>query len=85
MALFRSESQQARASAWLGRIVLTRPLSFTVLTWAALAILLALGMFFIFSDYTRKARVTGTLAPAEGIVRVIAQQAGRKGGSAAPH
>lgn len=77
MALFRSESQQARESAWLGRIVLTRPLSFTVLTFAAAAIIIALAAFFAFSGYTRKARVTGTLAPAEGIVRVIAQQAGR--------
>lgn len=77
MALFRSESQQARASAWLGRIVLARPLSFTVLTWAALAIILSLGAFFVFSEYTRKARIIGTLAPSEGLVRVIAQQAGR--------
>lgn len=77
MALFRSESQQARESAWLGRIVLARPLSFTVLTWAALAIVLSLGAFFMFGEYTRKARITGTLAPSEGLVRVIAQQAGR--------
>lgn len=77
MALFRSESQQARESAWLGRIVLARPLPFTVLTWAAVAIILALAVFFAVSHYTRKARVTGTLAPTEGIVRVIAQQAGR--------
>jgi membrane fusion protein len=77
MALFRSESQQARASAWLGKIVLARPLSFTLLTAAALAITLVLAAFFGFTQYTRKARVTGALAPAEGIVRVIAQQAGR--------
>jgi membrane fusion protein len=77
MALFRSESQQARESAWLGRIVLARPLSFTLLTWAALAIIVSLGAFFVFSEYTRKARITGTLAPSEGLVRVIAQQAGR--------
>jgi membrane fusion protein len=77
VALFRSESQQARESAWLGRIVLTRPLSFTVLTWAAVAIIVQLGVFFTVSEYTRKARITGMLAPSEGLVRVIAQQAGR--------
>jgi membrane fusion protein len=36
-----------------------------------------LSAFFIFGDYTRKARVQGTLAPAEGVVRVVAQQGGR--------
>jgi membrane fusion protein len=77
MALFRSESQQARENAWLGRIVLARPLSFAMMTAAALAITLSLAAFFVLTEYTRKARVTGSLAPSDGIVRVIAQQAGR--------
>lgn len=77
MALFRAESQQAREGAWLGKIVLARPLSFTLLTAAAIAIAAALAAFFCLTEYTRKARVTGTLAPAEGVVRVLAQQPGR--------
>jgi membrane fusion protein len=77
MALFRAESQQARELAWLGRIVLARPLSFGVLTASALAITVALGLFLALTEYTRKARVTGTLVPIEGVVRVVAQQAGR--------
>lgn len=77
MALFRSESQQARERAWLGKIVLARPLSFAMMTAAALAITLCLAVFFILTEYTRKARVTGSLAPSDGIVRVIAQQSGR--------
>jgi membrane fusion protein len=76
MALFRSESEEARANAWLGRILLLRPLSFTVLTAAAIAIALALAALFVFGEYTRKARVTGLLAPRHGVTKVLAQQGG---------
>lgn len=76
MPLFRSESEEARATAWLGRVVLLRPLSFTFLTLAALGIALALAAFFLIGEYTRKARVTGLLAPRGGVVRVVAQQPG---------
>jgi membrane fusion protein len=76
MALFRSESEEARASAWLGRILLVRPLSFAFLTTAALVIALSLAAFFIAGEYTRKARLAGVLAPKGGVVKVVAQQAG---------
>jgi len=74
--LFRTESEHARADAWLGRVILTRPLSFAFLTVAALAIAGALAAFFVLGEYTRKARVSGVLAPEQGIVRIIAQQSG---------
>jgi membrane fusion protein len=73
---FRPESEHARANAWLGRILLIRPASFAFLTACALAIALALGAFFLLGEYTRKARVTGFLAPSHGVVRIVAQQAG---------
>lgn len=74
--LFRRESEQARSTAWLGRILLIRPVSFAFLTAAASCMALALGAFFVFGEYTRKARVAGVLAPAQGVVRIVAQQAG---------
>jgi membrane fusion protein len=74
--LFRPESENARATSWLGRIVLIRPLSFSLITVAALGISLALAAFFLLGEYTRKSRVTGALVPAHGIMRVIAPQAG---------
>lgn len=77
MSLFRAETEQARATAWLGRVVLVRPLSFGILTAVALAITATAALYFIVGDYTRKARVTGSLAPSEGLVRVVAQQPGR--------
>jgi len=74
--LYRTESEAARADAWLGKVILARPMSFTFLTLAALAFCAALAAFFIFGEYTRKARVTGVLAPAQGVVRILAQQSG---------
>src|SRR5262245_35628886 len=79
MQLFRRESQEARASAWLGRILLIRPVSFTFLTAAALGMAAALGAFLVFGEYTRKAHLSGVLAPADGVVRVISQQTARVG------
>lgn len=75
-SLFRVESEEARASRWLGRVVLIRPASFAFLTAAALAFTVLLAAFFTFGEYTRKARVTGVLAPSQGLARVIAQQSG---------
>src|SRR5258705_2210609 len=74
--LFRQESEQARATAWLGRVVLIRPMSFTLLTACAMGFAVALAIFFVFGEYTRKARVSGILAPAQGLVKILAQQAG---------
>jgi len=75
-SLFREESEEARATRWLGRVVLIRPVSFAVLTAAALGFTIALAAFFTFGEYTRKARITGVLAPSQGVARVIAQQPG---------
>ena len=74
--IFRRESQDARATAWLGRVVLIRPVSFTFITACAIAFSLALVAFFVCGEYTRKARVTGVLAPAHGVAKIIAQQSG---------
>src|SRR5258708_38335820 len=74
--IFRQESEQARASAWLGRVVLIRPVSFSFITGCALAFSLALDLFFICGDYTRKARVAGVLAPTQCVAKIIAQHMG---------
>ena len=75
-SLFRKESEQARSAAWLGRVVLIRPISFTFITICALGFSIVLGLFFVSGEYTRKARVTGVLAPIEGVAKIIAQQSG---------
>jgi hypothetical protein len=50
--LFRSESETARANAWLGRVVLTRPVSFSLLAAGALVFSIALALFFVFGEYS---------------------------------
>ncbi|HUL97798.1 MAG TPA: HlyD family efflux transporter periplasmic adaptor subunit [Usitatibacter sp.] len=75
-SLFRQESEEARSTRWLGRVVLIRPVSFTFLTACAMAFALALASFFALGEYTRKARVTGVLAPADGVARILAPQPG---------
>ncbi len=74
--LFRAESEHARSNAWLGKVILTRPTSFTVLVIGAIVFAIGLAAFFTLGEYTRKARVVGVLAPEQGIVRIIAQQTG---------
>ena len=77
MSLFRAEAERARAQAWLGGVVLAQPLSFAFLTAVAVALAILMAVYFIVGDFTRKARVQGSLAPADGLVRVVARQAGR--------
>jgi membrane fusion protein len=75
-SLFRRETEEARAASWLGSIVLIRPMSFGVLTLCALLVTALMAAYFIAGHYTRKARLTGVLAPTEGVMRIVAQQAG---------
>ncbi|HXZ50201.1 MAG TPA: HlyD family efflux transporter periplasmic adaptor subunit [Usitatibacter sp.] len=74
--LFRAQVRAHAENAWLGTIVLIRPLSFTFLTACALAMAAALAAFLVEGEYTRKARVAGVLAPEQGMVRLLAQQTG---------
>lgn len=74
--LFRAQVRAHAESAWLGTIVLIRPLSFTFLSACALAMAAALAAFFIAGEYTRKARVEGVLAPEQGVAKIVAQQSG---------
>jgi len=76
VTLFRRESEEARAASWLGSIVLIRPIAFPVLTLCALLTTAILAAYFVAGHYTRKARLTGVLAPTEGVMRIVAQQAG---------
>ncbi|MGE5096556.1 MAG: HlyD family secretion protein [Betaproteobacteria bacterium] len=75
-ALFRAQVRAHAQDAWLGRIVLIRPVSFSVFCAIAGLLVLAIVLYLGFGEYTRKARVVGVLAPEQGVVKLIAQQAG---------
>lgn len=56
--------------------MLIRPVSFAVFCAIAAAMVVAMLAYLAFGEYTRKSRVTGVLAPEQGVVKIIAQQAG---------
>lgn len=76
MTLFRPEVHQAQAAQWLGSVRLHRPLSFAVLTTAALGLALALVAFAAWGEVNRKARLSGLLVPSLGSLSLTATQSG---------
>ena len=76
MKLFRQEVHAAQAAQWLGSVRLHRPLSFTLVTTAALGMALALVAFAAWGEVNRKARLSGLLVPSQGSLNITAQQSG---------
>ncbi len=74
--LFRTEAREATSQAWLGEIILVRPMAFTVLAAIAAAIGLAIVLFVVFGEFTRKATAGGILVPDAGLIKVPSPQAG---------
>jgi membrane fusion protein len=70
-SIFRPEAVEHRRQAWLGSIQLVRPLSLTLLTATAVAILALTLAMLSWGEYTRKARVGGVLVPEGGVVRLM--------------
>jgi membrane fusion protein len=72
--LFRPEALESRRRDWLGSIQLIRPVSLTWLTAFVVLAVVAVGLFFTFGQYTRKARVAGYLVPDRGVIRLVPPQ-----------
>ena len=72
--LFRPEALKARGPARLGSIDLHRPISLRLLTVLAVGAVVAVGAFLSLAEYTRKARVSGTLVPERGVLRLMVPQ-----------
>ncbi len=73
-SFFRPEALEAQRQSWLGNITLVRPLSLTVLTVGAAALLASASAFLWVGEYTRKARVSGYLVPDRGVIRLVSPQ-----------
>ncbi len=67
---------EARQAQWLGTIRIGRPLSFAVVTTAAVAMAGALIAFACWGEITRKTTVHGVLLPVGGLIHVTAMQSG---------
>lgn len=74
--VFRPEVHDERSRSSLGTIVLIRPLSFTALTLAAVAIAVTILAYLVVAAYAKKASLAGALVPASGAIRIVAQQPG---------
>lgn len=75
-ALFRREALEQKRTQWLGTVVLAPRRTHRIFTAAAATAALAILALLFFAGYTRTARVTGWLVPAEGLVRVFTPQPG---------
>uniref|UniRef100_UPI002B05B580 HlyD family secretion protein n=1 Tax=Burkholderia alba TaxID=2683677 RepID=UPI002B05B580 len=74
--LFRTAAQEAQRTQTLGEIVLIRPVSFVLLTAAAICMAFVVILFFVFGSYTRRTTVEGVLTPDSGLVKLYAKQPG---------
>jgi len=76
MKLFREEVSAAQTAQWLGSVRLHRPISFSMVTGAAMGIALLLIAFATWGDVNRKAHLSGLLVPTMGTLNITAPQAG---------
>jgi membrane fusion protein len=74
--LFRAEALEAQRSQFLGPIRIGRPLSFTLVTTASVAMAAALIAFACWGEVARKATIPGVLLPIGGLINISAPQAG---------
>ena len=74
--LFRQEMREVVGGRAFGSVLLTRPLSFSVLTVFFTSVLAALLAFVSVSTYTRKAQVVGVLLPSQGLIRLLPAHGG---------
>ncbi|MEG0224281.1 MAG: HlyD family efflux transporter periplasmic adaptor subunit [Comamonas sp.] len=71
----RSALEHAGVSAY-GKVILTRPVNFGVLTFIFLGIAIVLIAFLFFFSTTRKIKSSGIILPNSGLVRLVAAQGG---------
>ena len=74
--LFRREALDFNRDKSFGDVVLARPLSFSLLTFFAVLVAVIAVAFMAYGQYTRKAHVSGYLAPNKGMIKILAPQTG---------
>jgi membrane fusion protein len=74
--LFRPEVITERQTQWLGTVLLVPRVSYRVFTAFAVLATGAMLALLLYTDYARKARINGWLVPQQGVIRVLAPQAG---------
>jgi membrane fusion protein len=76
LSLFRTEVQTAQSAQWLGTVRITRPISFSAITLAALGIAVLLAAFAAWGEVNRKSKVSGLLVAKGGALNITAPVSG---------
>jgi membrane fusion protein len=76
LSLFRHEVQAAQSAQWLGVVRIARPLSFSTITFAALAIAGLLVAFAAWGEVNRKSKVSGLLVAQGGSLNITSPVSG---------
>ena len=74
--LYRHQALAAQRSCGLGDIVLIRPVSFAWVTTILAGFVLAVCLLLAFGTYTKRATVSGQLAPDAGLIKLHVPQSG---------
>lgn len=74
--LFRPEVLEAKRRSWLGGLSLAQPLSLWLLAGFAMLAAVAIILFLVIGEYTRRSRVVGQLIPDLGLATVMAPVTG---------
>ena len=75
--LFRDEVLVAQSTQWAGAIVLSRPVPMRFAAVIAAGLAIALILYLLFGEYTRKVHVSGKLVPDAGALKIVAPQFGQ--------
>ena len=74
--LFRQQAVKHMTVQQYGTVILTRPISHSLLTFIFLSLTSLILLFFSFFETARKAQIYGLLVPTDGVIRVFPLQPG---------
>jgi membrane fusion protein len=74
--LFRKESYSSAQSDEVGQIVLTRPVSFTMISIFFLVVFTIFVIYAIFGTYSEVTRISGFVMPQGGMAKITSEQGG---------
>ncbi|CAI1499621.1 Colicin V secretion protein CvaA [Serratia quinivorans] len=75
--LYREGYFAAQATRAEGEVIIPASLSLTAYAWVSILLVLAIMLFLILGEYTRKARLEGVVMPSSGLIKVVARSAGQ--------
>ena len=74
--LFRPEALSAQKVDWIGKVVITTPISFAFMTFCAFLAGLVLVAFLTWGECTKRSTIKGQLIPDKGLVQSYTSVAG---------